>query len=397
MASIHRDPRYPKGVWYCAYTLASGARTMRSTGTRNKQEARIICEAWAETERAAAKDALSTSRATQIINETLRRVGQEPVTRYKLGAWFEEWLASKTRVSPGLKKRYQFAAAFFLKYLGPGSENRFLDSINERDIRGFAAQLKAQGRAGATVRRIVHSDLANGFHRALKLGKIRFSPIAGVEPEKDEPAFGQQSPRRTFTPQEVAQLVKTARGTDWAGAVLFAYTTGARLGDVANLCWNSIDLENRVVAFRQRKTRTRNSRETVVGLHENFEVWLLHSRAPDDPQGPVFPQLAGRPAGGKRGLSEEFNALVERSGIDVGLICARRGTHGRSRRALSFHSLRHTAASTVFNAAAVKELARRITDHAPDGSLDRYLHRDLEAIRAATALIPKLPNLDTTP
>jgi hypothetical protein len=36
-------------------------------------------------------------------------------------------------------------------------------------------------------------------------------------------------------------------------------------------------------------------------------------------------------------------------------------------------------------------VARRLTDHAPSGSLDRYLHVDLSAIRSATALIPRLP------
>ena len=59
--------------------------------------------------------------------------------------------------------------------------------------------------------------------------------------------------------------------------------------------------------------------------------------------------------------------------------------------ALSFHSLRHTAASAVFNSATVRETVRRVTQHAARGSLDRYLHEDLEAIRAAVGLIPRLP------
>jgi hypothetical protein len=47
--------------------------------------------------------------------------------------------------------------------------------------------------------------------------------------------------------------------------------------------------------------------------------------------------------------------------------------------------------SEVFNQQALKEVARRVTAHAPDGSLDLYIHHDLEAIKAATALIPRLP------
>ena len=106
---------------------------------------------------------------------------------------------------------------------------------------------------------------------------------------------------------------------------------------------------------------------------------------PDDSQSFVFPTLANRTTGGKSGLSNEFSDIVTRSGIDAGLIREAHGTHGRSRKALSFHSLRHGAASTIFNSAVVREAARRVTGHAEGGSLDRYIHHDLDAIRAAIA------------
>jgi hypothetical protein len=53
--------------------------------------------------------------------------------------------------------------------------------------------------------------------------------------------------------------------------------------------------------------------------------------------------------------------------------------------------LRHSAATKVFNQAALKEITRRVTNHAAGGVMDRYIHEDLEAIRAAVALIPRLP------
>jgi integrase len=358
---------------------------MRSTGKKNKTEAKILCEAWAEAERAGAD--LSTNRAAEIINETLRRCGHEPVERVRLGDWLSEWLGSKTSVSPQLAKRYRFACTKFLEVLGTGAERKFLDSVQERDIRRFAAQLKSEGRCATTINRIL-CDLAVAFNRAIRLGKISFNPIAAVEPQKDE---GRLTQRKTFTPQQVAKLVETSRGTDWEGAVLFGYSTGARLQDVANLRWDSIDLDNRVVVFRPRKLAHRKDSETVIGIHEDFTDWILRIAVPDDPRSYVFPGLANRSAGGKRGLSNEFNLIVSRAGIDPGLIREKKGVHGRSRRNLTFHALRHTAASNVFNAAAVKEVARRLTDHALHGSLDRYLHVDLAAVRAATALIPRLP------
>src|SRR5260221_2661533 len=389
MASVRRAQRFPRGVWYCSFTTAIGRRVMRSTGKKSKTEAKIICEAWAEAERAAAGASLSTSRAAEIINETLRRCGQEPVERLRLGAWLSEWLESKQSISPQLAKRYLFACTKFLEFLGTGAERKFLDGVQERDIRHFAAHLKSEGRCAATVNRIIRTDLGGSFNRAVKLGKIRFNPINAVEPQKDEDRVSQ---RKTFTPKQVAALVKTSTGTDWQGAILFGYSTGARLQDVANLRWEAIDLELGVVAFRQRKlSRKKPDSETVVGIHPDFLDWLSHQSVSDKPESFVFRTLANRSGAGRKGLTNQFNTLVARSGIDPGLIREKKGVHGRSRRNLTFHALRHTAASNAFNAAAVKQVARRLTDHALHGSFDRYLHVDLEAILAATALIPRLP------
>jgi integrase len=112
---------------------------------------------------------------------------------------------------------------------------------------------------------------------------------------------------------------------------------------------------------------------------------------PFDPQGFVFAQLAGKSSGGTHGLSIAFNRLLSAAGIQNRLIRERNAGKGRSLRGLSFHSLRHTAASQVFNSSVHKEVTRRVTGHADERILDRYLHVDLEAIRAATQLIPRLP------
>lgn len=386
MASIQRDSRFPKGPWYCFYTLASGRRVSRSTKTTSKAEAKIICEAWAETERSAANGSLSTARATEVVNETLRRLGQDPIERFRLGPWLNEWLETKQDVSVQLRKRYQFAVRIFLEFLGPDASRRFLNSIQEGDIRRFAAHLKSEGRCQATVTRIIR-DLGGAFNRAAKTGKITFNPISGVALAKDQSKI---NGRRTFTPEEVAKLARASHGTDWQGAILFAYSSGARLQDAANLTWDSIDLATGVIEFHQRKT----GRLSVVAIHPDFSDWLVCQPALDKAQSFVFPALAKRSSGGKKGLTNEFNALVERAGIDAGLIREAHGVHGRSRKALSFHSLRHGAASTIFNSAVVREAARRVTGHAEGGSLDRYIHHDLDAIRAASSLIPRLPLKD---
>jgi integrase len=356
---------------------------MRSTGTTNRSQAKIICEAWASAEQAARDGALSTSRAAAIVNETLRRCGHQTLTQYRLGDWFSEWLAAKTNCRPQTLKRYRFAAARFIESLGgPEAERQYLDTIEERDIRHFIQTLRSQGRASSTIRRIIR-DLNCAFARAVRLGKLERNPFNGVELQKDHDKLCDA--RQTFTPAQIIQLVQTARGTDWEGVILLAYSSGMRLADCCNLRWSEVDPVAGIINFRQRKT----GRQTLIGLHLNFGDWLANRSTSDDPQAYIFPRLAGRRVDGKGGLSNQFNSLVRQAGIDAGLIREPKGAQGKRRRALSFHSLRHTAASGVYNAAA-KEMARRITGHAERGSLEAYLHADLEAVKAAAALIPRL-------
>jgi len=378
---VHRDPRFPKGVFYCYYTAADGRRLTRSTGKRNKAQAQIICQALQQAEDEAAGGDLTKNRLKELFDETLKRLGQSPIERISIKDWLEEWLASKEAISERTRENYARTVREFLAYLGLEGSKRRLESITESDIRGFVAQLRKTGRSPGTINSIVRFQLATAFGKAKKLGKIPYNPVMATDPEKATAAV-----RDTFTPEQVAKLVAVAP-RDWQGAIFFAYTTGARLADVVNLRWSSLDLEYGVVTLAQRKT----GKKTLIGLHPDFIEWLTKYPVRDDPESLVFPGLS-TPARWQGELSKEFAEIVDKAGITTRLIRQRQeGKGSRSLRGLSFHSFRHGAATAVFNQAALKEIARRVTGHAAGGVVDRYIHQDLEAIRAATKLIPRLP------
>ena len=81
-----------------------------------------------------------------------------------------------------------------------------------------------------------------------------------------------------------------------------------------------------------------------IGLHPDFLDWLAERETPNDPQAYVFPTLATKPIKGEHGLSNLFVQLLDAAGIEKRLLRKGNGGKGRSVRALSFHSLRHTAA-----------------------------------------------------
>jgi integrase len=172
--------------------------------------------------------------------------------------------------------------------------------------------------------------------------------------------------------------------------ILFAYGTGARLSDCKVLKWSNLDVANSIVTFREQKTGA----EAVLGLHLDFLDWLVGRSVPDDPDAYVFQTLADKPLHGSLGLSNTFVKLIDAAGIEKRLKRQGNAGKGRSVRALSFHSFRHTVASAVFNQAALREITRRVTNHAAGGVVDRYIHEDVESIRAATQLIPRLPKME---
>jgi integrase len=380
MASVNKDPRGRSPFWYACYTSAEGVRKRESTEQTDKRIAQKVADAKQRAENERRKGTISTQRIVDLLNDTLRSAGLEQITTIRLKNWLEEWLEAKRNISPASRLGYEQAVREFLEFMGTRQTGP-LESVSERDIDRFIDHLSKGGRGAGTINKLVRKYLSGAFEKARKLGKIKYNPVSATDPLEHKSIV-----KDRFTPEQVARLVAVA-DPDWAGMVLFGYGCGARLQDAANLRWSDLDLENGLVTFTERKT----DREAIIGLHPDFEEWLLESKGtPEDPNGFVFPTLANRTGAGRNGLSKAFERLMDKAGIESKVLKAGKGT-GRNIRALSYHSLRHGAASSVFNSEAIKEVQRRVTNHARGGVLDRYTHQDVALIKAAVELIPRLP------
>src|SRR4029077_17134625 len=115
-----------------------------------------------------------------------------------------------------------------------------------------------------------------------------------------------------FSAEQVARLVKAAKGTDWEGAILLAYGCGARLQDVCNFRWDAVDTENGILSFRERKTK----KQAVVGLHPDFMDWLgTAATSSEKHDAYLFPSLANRSGGGGGGLAGVVDDLILEEGV----------------------------------------------------------------------------------
>ena len=191
-----------------------------------------------------------------------------------------------------------------------------------------------------------------------------------------------------FTPEQIRALVAEAQG-DWKGAILCGLFTGLRLKDVTELRWESIDAGLTKIELVPHKTRRKKkNRKVVLPIHPELAAWLK-KQTRGIGKAPVFPTLAGKSGGGKSGLSSMFRRIMERAGVE-GRILRERNGEGRSQSSLSFHSLRHSFNSALANAGVSQEIRQKLTGHASASMNEIYTHRELDPLRKAVALLPKI-------
>ena len=369
MPSLWKRENSP--FWTCCYTSADGQRLKKSTKQTDRKKALEVCLAIERAEHFAKAGTLTEQTAKKLIGEILERTTSEPLHSYKAGEWLAQWLAAKERVRAGKTgERYRQVIRDFTTSLG-NRANLPLASITPKDVLAYRDASTEAGKMGRTANLSV-KVVSAAFNAALRQGYITNNPCTALESLPVE-----TEEKGTFTPEQVTRLVKAADG-DWKGAILLAYLTGARLRDVANIRWQSVDFKRQILTFTASKTK----KPIVIPLHPELEAHLLKS--PGIGTAFVFPSLAGKGTGGKHGLSGRFSAIMEQAGIE-----GKTNREGlRARTSLSFHSLRHSFNSALANAGVSQEIRQKLTGHASAEMNRIYTHHELAPLRAAIRVIP---------
>ncbi|MBA3833567.1 MAG: site-specific integrase [Chthoniobacterales bacterium] len=391
MASIHKDPRGKSPFWYCAYRLPSGKRGFKSTKQTNHQKAMVFCRTLEYASRESKAGRLTESRVQELISEIVLQTTGEPLRFYSAEGWLRDWLKGKeVAKSEGTTKKYKHTIESFLQSLGERAK-RNINQISPRDIQRFRdAEIEA-GKHPRTCNFAV-KHLRMPFNVARRQGLITHNPAEAIEMLQTD----NESTRHPFDLHQVSAILEEAAkikvgkpthtSRDWQGVIMVAFYTGGRLQDVTNLRWESIDLENKWIAFRAGKTRQR----IKVPMHDSLHDFLLELPAPDNVKAFVFPALAGKRAGGKSGLSMAFKRIMERAKVRGEVARERTGKAGRTVNTLSFHSFRHTLTSIMANAGVPIEVRQKFTGHASADMNVRYTHHEVETLRSAVGKLPTL-------
>jgi integrase len=377
MPSLWKRPTSP--YWFCCYTTADGARLKKTTKQTDRTKAWEVCLSIERAERLAKTGNLTEQAAKKIIGEILERTTGEVLHSYVAEEWLDEWLAGKVQTKAAkTADRYRQVIRDFKASLGHRAKLP-LHSITPKDIHTYRDEQLAEGKSPKTGNNAV-KIVSTAFNAALRQAYITTNPCTALE---SLPAATAE--RETFTPEQVASLIEAAEG-DWKRAILLGFFSGARLGDVANMRWDSVDLTRKLVTFTPGKTK-RTRKSVIIPLHVEMERELL--KAPGIGKAALFPTLAGITTGGKYGLSSQFAQIMEKAGI-AGTI-TRHTERGRANRSLSFHSLRHSFNSAMANAGVAQEVRMKLTGQRTADINTVYTHIELEPLRAAIATLPSIP------
>lgn len=377
VAYVVKDSRDRSPYWIACYRDASGRRLKKSTKLTNKKAALEVALTLEHGEHLAHRGAFSEARLRELLEQTLERVIGTAVQHFTAETWLNEWSDRKAKSRPKSAERYGQVVRDFLQSLGNRAKLP-LENITDKDILTFRNAEVERGVSNKTANLAV-KIVSMAFHAALKTNKIKFNPCVGLEALDEESAE-----REPFTLDEIKKLVKAADG-DWRGAILFAYFTGARLGDTANMRWSAVDLSERLITFTPEKTK-RKKKTLRVPLHPDLEIELLRKLGVGAAF--LFPTLAGRDSGGAHGLSAEFIAIMRKAGVRGSVV--RHTANGRQNTTKSFHSFRHSFNSALANAGVEREWRQALTGHASAKMNELYTHRELELLRDAVRVVPSV-------
>jgi integrase len=151
-----------------------------------------------------------------------------------------------------------------------------------------------------------------------------------------------------------------------------------------SLSWDSGELATSTIYYEQGRTRTR----VEVPIHPDLEARLL-AIAGNNPGGLLRPTLARTRVDGRHGLSRQFAHLMRRPASTKNQVRSARNAFSRN----SFHSLQHSFSSALANA-GVSALRMRLPGHKSLVVHQRYSHVELEPLRKAVSVLPRLSGED---
>ena len=383
MASLRKKDRSP--FFFACFTLPDGTRTQRSTGSSHRGEAQRIANEFEDAAREASAGRFIESRARRVISDIYALANPDRLASSTTEDFFVAWLKRK-ELEAGEKThaKYSSVVVQFKDFLGP-KVKRDITNVAAADFTKFRDSLARTVTAGTV--NVALKILRSAFAQARRDGLVDVNEAERVTLLKRRDRFE----RRAFTMEELKRILEAA-DDEWRGMVMFGLYTGQRLGDIASLTWQNVDLQRAELRLVTGKT----GRQQIIPLAKPLLRYVEALPSSDKPDAPLFPRTHATAERHKHAgnLSNQFYNVLVSAGL------ASKKSHkvapgkrkGRSAKReqndVSFHSLRHTATSLLKAAGVGEAIAMEFIGHDSKSVSRQYTHIETATLRRAAAKLP---------
>lgn len=252
--------------------------------------------------------------------------------------------------------------------------SRTVDSIRNSDLLNYQARLKKEGKTDATVDNKI-SSIKIVINQAVRDMKITrevaetFSSVKKLLKKDSNTGKPANAKEVTITFEEFNILCNAIRERSRLPLKL-QYYTGMREGEVLNIKKDRISLGKRLIELRPDDTKERKAKEIPIidDIYPTLqELCLKGENQKNDDNGRIFSVT-----------KDQFIYDVREAAKKIGLPYGRDLKNG-----FTAHSLRHTFKTNAMRANIPQAIRMKISGHSTPEMDLRYIHPQLEDLRAA--------------
>ncbi|MDD4017817.1 MAG: site-specific integrase [Kiritimatiellae bacterium] len=372
MASVHHQTGTK--YWIAHFTDKDGKRRVKSTKLTDRAKALKVAAAWEESFRA--RNAVEHIRTA--FNSLAREIDPSAAVP-TVKEYFKRWVEGHGgELAPRTLASYEQRLRQFGDFVGDDLSIDMVKPSHALAFRGLIAENASAATANLAIK-VLRAVFACAMNEGVVMGnafKLKALDSDSVE-------------KQAFTVPQVRRLLEVAN-PEWRSLILFALYTGQRLGDLVTLTWSQIDFNRKEILFRTEKT----SRRMAIPACDTLWAHILTLKR-GTPTAPLHPNACALKDKHGIGLvSKDFTRLM----VTAGLCAAKpnnkkrekKGDVSREVNPLTFHSLRHAAATWLRDAGVSESLAMELIGH-DSVSVDRsYVHTSPDAMRNALNALPAL-------
>jgi len=234
-------------------------------------------------------------------------------------------------------------------------ENFKLERLKTTTVRGSERSITSVNRELQLMRAVLNFAKRNGWtvNNPFEQGESLISQAQ--ENRRD----------RVLSREEEMRLLAACNGrrAHLRSILICALDTGMRRGEILQLRWKDVNIEEGIITIRATTTKTMRPRSVPMSTRLREELKRMKEKAPDDTEFLVF--------GIDSDVKHGFTSACEKAGIED----------------FHFHDCRHTATTRLAQSGLSPLEVMRITGHSQLTTLTRYFNQTNEQLKKAAAAL----------